>query len=646
MSDAPLLLLFTLRNVGHFTVYCHNLTLWALSRGWEVAYCGLDAEGTAYHVRFRDHPQVRFLDARGPLGLGNEPLDDAAVLERLCRAEGGAERQAAALRQVQRELAPTATVLLQADEFLFNHPLERSGPDLFAAPTWGVLTFGHRDRYTACDEKYAWRLRRVLRDRGPFAGLLTIDEYHAAAVDPDQRYLVHLPDPYRPVREEGEAGAGEPGLPDAALLRRFLDSDPRPVLPVAGKFDARKNNLWLLEEVLARPGLRCAVLGERAPGPEQDGRIDALLAELEGQGRLFCRFGFAPHGLFDILFSSPRVEFAAFPYLAHYGSSGIQLMAAEHGKPSLVPDNGLMGRRVRDAGLGLLFRHGDREDFRRQFGRLQAGEARGDAADHAAFAAAFGRESRFAALDHAFGGQAAPPPLPAWTRPRPGGGAGEYLDLANQALDLAHRGETAAGLARLDAALALAPGHGSLLLRRFALLLRSGDAAACRAAWNRALDAGGIADETGFLVQRLMEYLRDLPPGQGVYDEGLLLGLLRHLALGPEELRGLGGLLAARGAYPEAEAAFVRALAADPGRGDIRLNLSDVLRFAGRLAASHAALDELARRSPDAPGLWCKRGQVLAAEGRTDEARAALEREIAAGGPFADLAASWLDRLA
>lgn len=155
-----MILLFNLRNVGHFTVYCHNLTLWALSRGMKVVYCGLDAESTEYHTYFCDHPAVRFLDARRFLELGMGRLSDTTVLARLCKGEG-LERQVRALRMLQKDFSPAATVLLQADEFFFNYPLEHVKSSLFAGPTYGILTFGHRDRYTAHDEKYSWRLRRI-----------------------------------------------------------------------------------------------------------------------------------------------------------------------------------------------------------------------------------------------------------------------------------------------------------------------------------------------------------------------------------------------------------------------------------------------------------------------------------------------------
>jgi tetratricopeptide (TPR) repeat protein len=645
----PLLLLFNLRNVGHFTIYCHNFTLWALSRGFEVAYCGLNVEETAYYTRFSRDLNVRFIEMHTLLGLEIGRLDDAAVLERFCKDDGTA-RQVEALRLVQLELLPHATVLMNADEFFFNYPLENADNDLFATPTYGILTFGHRDCYTGCDEKYAWRLRRIPRDGTVFKRLLTIDEYHVAFDDPDQRFLIYLPDPYRNIHEKNinieRNSRIESDHPDMSALRRFLDSDSRPLIPIAGKFDARKNNLWLLEEVAAMPGMCCAVIGDRVAS-DQDSAIDDLISMLEAQGRIFCCFGFVQYELFDLLFSSPRVPFVAFPYLEHYGSSGIHLMAAEYGKPCLVPDIGLMARRTRNAGLGLLFRHGDREDFRRKFSCLAAGGFKGEIDAFADFSITFGNANLFAALDYTFDLNANPPPLPPWITDRQSVGTKGYVDLINDSLNFIHSRELEAALSCMDEAIGLAPEHNSLLIRRFALMLRtSSDSERCLEAWNRVISSGSVQTEKVFFVKQLTDYLCDIPKGADfVYDEKMLIAVLLHIADDPENLQRLGCHMAGCDRYIEAEALFTRALRMDPDRNSIRLNLSDVLRYAGRLTESHAALDELACRNPNASGLWCKRGQILATEGRIKEAISAFDREIMVKGPYTALAVSWLEQL-
>ena len=639
-----MILLFNLRNVGHFTVYCHNLIRWALLREMKVLYCGLDIESTNLHSYASKFPEVQFLDAGLYLDIEVDDLSDSEVTSQLYRREG-IERQIHALQKLQRDFFPKVTVLIQADEFFFNYPLECVENPLFGLPTYAILTFGHRNHYTGHDEKYTWRLRKILNKGSIFTRLLTIDEYHAAFKDPDQSFLVYLPDLYREPCQENVSQVKQQDL-DADALERFLNADNRPVLPVAGKFDERKNNLWLLEEVVARPELCCVVIGERIPSSTQDHKIDAILSRLQLEGRLFCRFGFVSHTLFDILFSCPRVKFVALPYLAHYGSSGIHLMAVAHGKPCLVPDVGLMAMRTQNAGLGLLFRHGNREDFRRQFSRLQDEKIHSLPRNFLRFSSVFQQDRLFSTLDYTFGLTRTPPALPPWVQPNGGDNYEELsINFLHKAMSFSFSGPVEKGLELLMMALEKAPNNASLLFKRFLLLLRKGDANDCLDAWQSAMAAGDITCEAHFFLKSIIEYLRDIPAGKGIYDEDMLLTILLNITQIPDQLQVVGDKLASRERFVEAEQAFVRALDGDPERDDIRLNLSDVRRYAGRFAESHAILDELSTRSPNPQGLWCKRGQVFAEEGRTEEAQYALSLEIASGGPFVELAQLWLNKI-
>lgn len=637
MPSDRTILIFNLRNVGHFTVYCHNFTSWALERGLNVVYCGFPADNLEYHAIFFDHPNVRFLDASPFLELSVPPGDDATALT-LFQA-GGTARIAQALRHVQNEIRPWGTVLINADEFFFNHPLENEGQDFFASPTWAVITFGFRDRYTGCDETYAWRLRQALRRQQPFSKILTIDEYHAAFEDPEQNYLIYLPDPYRPFHRKHDGDRHQ-----IEALNLFLDSDNRPVLPVAGKFDARKNNLWLLEEVLRRPNLRAVVLGERVNDPAHDNRIDAVLRELKDQGRLFLRFGFVSHTLLELLFSSPRVLFSALPYLTHHGSSGLQLMAAEHDKPTLVPDSGLMGRRARDAGIGLIFRHGDQEDFSRQFARLAEGECAFPREHFERFKRAWG-EALQRTVDYIFGLGSEPPAIPSWVHVSPATRSKDYYEPLNTALDLAFQGRQKAGLAHLDEAIRCAPGHTLLWLRRFAMLLRGHDRQACLMSWQHAADSCQRS-EREFLTLRLAEYLRDLSPQSGSYDEILLFSLLPEITETAEAHRTAGDALVRRQCHADAENAYRRSLLIEPNQPGVLLSLSDVCRYQEKYVEGLEALNELESLSPDAPGLWCKRGQLWASQNRHPDARQALMREIGLMTPFSSLAQTWLQKTA
>jgi glycosyltransferase involved in cell wall biosynthesis len=57
-------------------------------------------------------------------------------------------------------------------------------------------------------------------------------------------------------------------------------------------------------------------------------------------------------------------DFVLAPYEKHFGSSGVQNLAATHGLPAIVSDEELVGRRAREHGLGLLFQSGNVQALR------------------------------------------------------------------------------------------------------------------------------------------------------------------------------------------------------------------------------------------------------------------------------------------
>jgi glycosyltransferase involved in cell wall biosynthesis len=70
-------------------------------------------------------------------------------------------------------------------------------------------------------------------------------------------------------------------------------------------------------------------------------------------------------------------DIVLLPYLQHFGSSGVMAQAATAGKPMIASDEELVGRRVRDFGMGWLFRSGDAPELREvieQVARLKQNE--------------------------------------------------------------------------------------------------------------------------------------------------------------------------------------------------------------------------------------------------------------------------------
>ncbi|MFP5239078.1 MAG: hypothetical protein ACLGQW_04520 [Acidobacteriota bacterium] len=495
------------------------------------------------------------------------------------------------VRALQERTGAALTVHLGADEWLFTCD------DMFtqeAAPlenTYAVATFAGREAHTGQREPYGLRLDAVL-SRGLVSGVFTLDEYHACtwANAHAGRGVRFLPDPCRELM-----GPGGTFGRDAARLRAFLDAAPGPVLPVLGKRDARKNSLWIFRAVADSPDMRCVVLGEAVCDQATDEEGE-LLAWLEARGRAFVHEGYLPGDrLFLSVLAHKAVPCVALPYRRHYGSSGIQLLAHRCGKPVLAAGQGLMARRIEDNALGLTHRPGDEAHFRERLGHMLRRDLAADRAAAWAFSHYFRTPAVFAAMDSMLPGRPLPE-LPPWAsgavRPGPPlnelgrdpGTTAEFSFLCGLRFDLA-----------------------------------------------RVLHRLGRTDEA-------RSELEDVP-GLVTGREGGPPPALDALAL-----EALGSALAAMDRPDEAARAYAKAVALAPRNLDLRLFLSDSLRYAGRNEEALAALAELEALAPAHPGLRHKQGQALACLGRTDEALACFAREPE-GSHWKRAAQEWEARL-
>jgi glycosyltransferase involved in cell wall biosynthesis len=190
-------------------------------------------------------------------------------------------------------------------------------------------------------------LRRFLRG-GWFAQVLMLDEYlqrDAERTLPGAPFFF-LPDPFpddfRSSRRDARKALGLP--PDRKIFLFY-----------GGPY--RRKGLHLAVEAFSRlqdghaAFLLCA--GQQPPGSELGPALQQLVAR--GRAAVINRY---------VLPDEERLCFAAcdfvlLPYLHHFGSSGVLSRAAGAGRPVIASDEQLVGRRVREHGLGLLFPSGD-----------------------------------------------------------------------------------------------------------------------------------------------------------------------------------------------------------------------------------------------------------------------------------------------
>jgi glycosyltransferase involved in cell wall biosynthesis len=194
--------------------------------------------------------------------------------------------------------------------------------------------------------------RRLLR-RNWFRKLLLCDEYLHAQWQgrPDAACLGWLCDPwsgaFSHAPEECRARLGVP--PERRVFLQY------------GTGSRRKGLHLVVEAMLAGPENPVDFLLCVGHQPE-DREVRAGLGRLAAQGRAQCIDRYVSAAEEEWCFCA--ADLVLLPYLGHYGSSGVLSRAAAAGKPVITSDEGLLGRRVRDHQLGLLFRPGDAAELK------------------------------------------------------------------------------------------------------------------------------------------------------------------------------------------------------------------------------------------------------------------------------------------
>ena len=617
------LLIHIVRTVGHFQVYAHNITLWALSCGLNVIYCG-PTENTLYFKRYGKNPSVHFIDIGKILKFDLTTMNDETIVNEVFSFET-AKYQLEYIVKLQREFCPLCTFLINTDNFIFTYPFEKKEIS-FPSPTFGILTFSNRNSYTGFEEIYTWRLREMLKHQSPFTALFTLDEYHVKRRDPEQKYLKFLPDLYQefdiedyPSSEKNEK---------IYHLTNFLNKTSFPIIPIIGKFDDRKNNLLILELSKIYHELGFVILGQREPSTKNDAEIDHIINNLVEKDRVYKKFSFVDQALIDLVIAHPSVPFIPLPYHAHYGSSGMQLLAMKHRKPTLVPDNGLMGRRIIGSGAGMVFRVGDDNDFKEKFRAMLniPPGAYNEAINE--FMPVFSKAAIFNTLNAVMNPQQQSSPLPYWVHENTTASSTETHAYHHyyKAIRIGNTGKYTLAVRQLDHALANAPYHRGMVFRKALFLFFQGDIEQA----SQFFRIQGNDSEKQFFILRMTEFLRAFPR-QKTYPDPMpfVKNLLLHTTtLEAETLRTMGILCVLFQNYSLAEKAFRQALCQDTNRHDIRLHLSDTLRYTQNYSKSLKVLKELEELCPKTPGLHYKRGQIFFEKGNLRQAQKEMKREI------------------
>lgn len=313
--------------------------------------------------------------------------------------------QAALLVEHQRRLRPGCTFIVEISSMVAQLKRHAFGlAPAFHRHTTGLMTVNLRGFYTPWAElswadrwhylKFHLKHRLLLCNPRLFSGCYYENEEFVAR-ESDPR-VAFLPDfaCYTFFGATDTAADARVVADYAAFLQRHPGKD---VLLYFGMEQMRRGPDALLDLALEDTSLIYAHFGSIDSAEENHPNREAKKARLRAEGRIFE---------YNEFVRSPRIAQCAFesirfmvlPYRDFYAASGVMAQAMEYGAPVLVPDVGLMARRVRHHRLGLVYRHGQGEDLRAQCQLLRRDVATFSPGVKAYYDATFSKQSLDAAL--------------------------------------------------------------------------------------------------------------------------------------------------------------------------------------------------------------------------------------------------------
>ncbi len=397
---------------GHRQIYCRELCTYFLSRDLSVTVAtdmqGLDRYGELERLRL--DPRVSFV--RDTWTGEDRPSEQLRRLSEAATAAGAdviflAEADeahgllAAQITRPRRRL-PGRRIGLFIRSTNYLHELEH--PRAGRVPRAIVTAYSYRPVALAQPRIFH---EFVTRRFDVLDAALCLDEVFVAR---RRAFYGWLPDIATASSETGETSS-ETAAWEARLSAFLAQQEARPVVVYVGTPQPRRGYELLLR-------LACEVDGCFVHCGESPDSSGYHASDLPLRVALASRSAILESGGFYQAFETARATLSAarcvvLPYdRRHIGSSGVMLQALMAGRPLLVPDQGLMGWRVRTFGLGLTFTPGDWQDMRHKFTILQntPADVFADAID--SFLAYFSKDQFYAAMDLALGLPAVAPRIP------------------------------------------------------------------------------------------------------------------------------------------------------------------------------------------------------------------------------------------
>lgn len=179
-------------------------------------------------------------------------------------------------------------------------------------------------------------------------------------------YSQWLPDVFQKFTENIFKIESNPSIAWLTRLDNFKkQNNGRFVFLYFGTAQNRRGYDTLLKMTVENEGcfLHCGLRGNETKFSEN---VDQLRSKLQSEGRFLETNEFIENpAIIEAFFK--MTTHIILPYRRFYGSSGVMIQALGYGIPVLVPENGIMGHRVKKHKLGLVFDNKNPESLKKRF---------------------------------------------------------------------------------------------------------------------------------------------------------------------------------------------------------------------------------------------------------------------------------------
>ena len=353
------ILIYAPRIGGHRQVYCNVITQWALESKMDVILCiGNDwcrdgntiSQGSPYIDLYMTNTNVDFINAsqKPPHKSDSEYLLD-----------------------LENYIKPDLIFVISGDEFnnsLYSFMKDLIVPKKHSSKWVGIFIscFCYPDLANWLKQKVQkLMLKQKLKY---FDRTYWLDEYFVNNKNDKNKFW--LPDISKSFNIDVNNDDAEFELLCPQIDNFLMNNKGKDVLLFFGRDFNRKGFDFIIELALEDEQFVVLRAGDPLENTDESQEIMEKMSILEKNGRLLNIPKFIENpSIISKLFQT--TNYILLPYRDHYSSSGVMLQAIEFQKPVVVPNIGLMGKRVFENHIGITYKHKKYDEFKKAVYKIQ-----------------------------------------------------------------------------------------------------------------------------------------------------------------------------------------------------------------------------------------------------------------------------------